>query len=84
MTPGKLIRMRQRTSAVVLPVLGIEDWPLLTPPASLGDVTVASLHGRPDHDLARALREWAPSVWIAWEQQHETIQRWVQTLLAAG
>jgi len=84
MTPGKLIRIRQRTSAVVLPVLGIEDWPLLTSPATFGDVTVASLHGRADHDLARALGEWAPSVWNAWNAQHTTIQRWVQILLTAG
>lgn len=80
---GQLTRLRRRTSSVVLPALGIGDWPLLPPPARHGDVTAATLHGIPDRDLGAALDGWPASAWAAWSHQHKTVRRWVDPLLAA-
>jgi hypothetical protein len=50
----------------------------LTPPASLGAVTVADVAGAatPDEHEER-VREWAKSAWCAWAEHHATVRRWV-------
>jgi hypothetical protein len=49
----------------------------LTPPVSMGTITVAHVReavGPSDH--VRLVREWAESVWGAWRDHHDTIRQW--------
>lgn len=50
----------------------------LTPPASLGALTVADVEPARDPDEhARLVRAWAESAWNAWAPHHPTIRTWL-------
>lgn len=56
----------------------------LSPPASLGDVTVADVVGVPSAEAHRAaVHGWARSVWEAWAEHHETVRGWASDLRLA-
>ncbi|MFI9818421.1 DUF5946 family protein [Saccharothrix variisporea] len=88
--PGpRAAQLRGRLSRVVLPRLGLDDWPLLDPPATLGTTTVAdlgsaldglpALHGVPDLDAVG--QRWAESVWSAWSARHDVVRGWAREAL---
>jgi hypothetical protein len=50
----------------------------LTPPESLGEVTVAAVAGAAAaHEHAERVRAWARSAWAAWSPHHPTVRSWV-------
>jgi len=50
----------------------------LTPPASLGAVTVADVRDAQDVEAhMTAVRRWAQSAWEAWSPHHATIRSWI-------
>jgi hypothetical protein len=50
----------------------------LTPPASLGPVTVSDVAGiATPHQHAERVRAWAQAAWSAWAEHHATVRRWV-------
>lgn len=58
-----------------------EHFTWLTPPPSLGLITVADVHKATTVEQHTLLvREWAASVWAAWSSHHETIRRWSPSL----
>jgi hypothetical protein len=61
---------RGRMSRTVLPRRGLDDWPYLPPPATLGTVTVAN--------AGLDLESWAKSVWTAWSAHHGTVRNWAE------
>lgn len=80
-TTGRaLSRARQRTSAVVLPAFGLDEWPWLEPPARLGRVTVADLHAASADELPALARAWPAEVWAAWHQHHAVVGCWSRHL----
>ncbi|MFG2053445.1 DUF5946 family protein, partial [Micromonospora sp. NPDC048930] len=81
---GQVQRLRQRVSASVLPILGMDDWPLLTPPDHYGELTVPVLRNLPDDEFVPSLADWPGCVWSAWEHQHGTVRVWTDALLDAG
>ncbi len=49
----------------------------LTPPASLGNMTVADVHKAKDvNEHMQRVRAWAESAWAAWSPHHATIRAW--------
>ena len=49
----------------------------LTPPESMGDVTVLDVRAARDlTEHERQVRAWAESVWEAWSPHHETVREW--------
>ena len=57
------------------------EYPWLTPPAFLGDVTVRHvLAARNASEHADEVERWARSVWAAWAGQHAAVREWVGTL----
>jgi hypothetical protein len=54
-----------------------KDFIWLDPPTPLGKITIIDIHKAKDHSEHNALvREWAMSVWRAWEPHHPMIRRW--------
>jgi hypothetical protein len=56
-----------------------DDFSWLEPPENRGDITVIDVAGA--HDLeehTELVRDWARSVWEAWEQHHSTLEQWTQ------
>ncbi len=52
------------------------DW--LTPPSSMGALTVADVHQAGDaQEHARLVRKWAEATWSAWSQHHPRIRNWL-------
>ncbi len=50
----------------------------LTPPESLGVVTVADVRAVSSaRDHTQRVRDWAESAWTAWSPHHETIRAWL-------
>ncbi|WP_274534519.1 DUF5946 family protein [Micromonospora sp. CB01531] len=82
-TAVQLQRLRPRVSATVLPTLGMDDWPLLTPPDDYGELTVAVLWNLPDDEFGPSLADWPGCVWSAWQHQHATVRVWTDALLEA-
>nr|WP_089009194.1 DUF5946 family protein [Micromonospora viridifaciens] len=81
---GQVQRLRPRVSAAVLPTLGMDEWPLFTPPDHYGELTVAVLWNLPDDEFGASLADWPGCVWSAWEHQHATVRVWTDALLGAG
>jgi hypothetical protein len=54
----------------------------LTPPSSLGAITVVELWKTRSTEEHRKIADaWARSAWQAWAQHHETIRKWLQESL---
>jgi len=54
-----------------------KDFIWLEPPRPLGSMTIVDIHKAKDHSEHNALvRDWAVSVWKAWEPHHAMIRRW--------
>jgi len=56
----------------------------LTPPSSLGEITVVDVRGSTspaEHD--QKVRAWARSTWSAWAPHHDTIREWISSFLEA-
>ena len=52
----------------------------LTPPASLGAVTVADVQRAENVEAhMAAVRRWADSAWQAWAPHHSTVRDWIPT-----
>lgn len=77
-----LHRLRGRTSARVLPLLDIDEWPALTPPNSWGPLNAASLLALPVDRLGDVVRGWPSQVWCGWAAYHDVVRTWAALLLA--
>jgi len=80
--PGSAARRRGRTSATVLPRLGLPDWPYLAPPAGPAAVTaidVLAVTRTPDGPLLA--RAWLETAWAAWQDHHSAVRSWAQATL---
>lgn len=77
MPARKVSTLRGRMSQTVLPHLRLSDWPYLTPPRTLGTVTVADVNVSGDQSAYQlTIERWAGTVWTAWTEHHGTIRRW--------
>jgi hypothetical protein len=75
--PEQASARRNRISALVLPRMGLADWPYLAPPADRGSVTAANVYAAADSpELTAVLMAWTQSAWTAWAAHHETIRTW--------
>lgn len=72
------IEMARATSAIQAAVEHKERYIWLTPPPSLGSITVADIHRAQDAaEHEKLVRAWAESAWTAWSPHHATIQNWL-------
>ena len=56
-----------------------DDFSWLEPPANRGDITVVDVAEARDLDEHTELvRDWARSVWQAWEKHHPTLEQWTK------
>ena len=76
-SPERASARRSRTSERVLPAVGLQDWPYLTPPADLGAVTTAEVHAAEGAEqFSERLTGWARSAWVAWSAHHDLVRTW--------
>jgi hypothetical protein len=60
-----------------------KDWPRFTPPAHVGDVTIADVMLAPAGDERDAmLRRWCQSVWDAWSDEHARVRELLERVMA--
>jgi hypothetical protein len=53
----------------------------LTPPRSLGELTVVDVQAAASTDEHREkVHAWADSAWAAWAEHHDTIRTWVASI----
>jgi hypothetical protein len=72
---AELPRLRQRLAAPK------RIFPWLTPPTSLGDVTVLDVHAAETPEAHRApVDRWAQSAWEAWSPYHAQVRAWADEL----
>ena len=69
---------RSATKALASAVGNKGRYSWLTPPSSLGEITVVDVAGAatPDEHLKR-VRAWAASAWAAWRPHHDTVRGWL-------
>lgn len=73
--PLELPRLRQRLAAPD------RVFPWLTPPASVGEVTVLDVHAASTPEAHRAMVDrWARSAWAAWTPHHDQVRAWADEL----
>ena len=54
----------------------------LTPPSSLGDITVVDVGGwASPTEHGEQVRAWAESTWSAWAEHHATVREWASSML---
>jgi hypothetical protein len=54
------------------------EFPWLTPPPTLGEVTVLDVRDATDlADHTARVERWARSVWAAWSAHHQTVRKWL-------
>ncbi len=72
------LKMEQANEAMLTITKTKEHFIWLTPPASLGSVTVADVHKTDNAEQHKHLVElWAASVWAAWSPHHPVIYSWL-------
>lgn len=55
------------------------EW--LSPPASMGPLTVADVHAAESPEKHRRIvRAWADSAWSAWSDRHPTVRAWLSEI----
>ena len=82
---ARMPELRQRMSATVLPRLGLDDWPYLARPESLGAVTVADVRKAVEIDaFAETVNGWSAAAWQAWWAHHEVVRRFAHAALGGA
>jgi hypothetical protein len=71
-----VVRRRTTLSSTILTRLGLDDWPFLEPPTSVGDITAADVLAAAGAGDGRLFKEWASAVWSAWSSHHATARTW--------
>jgi Family of unknown function (DUF5946) len=71
-----------RANAAMLAITAKKhDYPWLTPPASLGPLSVRNaLAATTPHEHSAAVEQWARAVWAAWAPHHATVRSWCDAL----
>ncbi|HEX4039426.1 MAG TPA: DUF5946 family protein [Acidobacteriaceae bacterium] len=74
----------ERANAAMLTItLKKNDYPWLTPPSTLGSLTVRHpLAAAIPEEHAERVEQWAHAVWTAWAEHHPTVRRWCAAIEA--
>jgi hypothetical protein len=57
-----------------------DDFPVLQPRQTRGELTIASMVGATDlGDYEKRARDWARCVWATWSHEHGRIRRWLES-----
>lgn len=73
----RALRPENANAAIVWASRRNRDFTWLSPPSSLGELTIIHvLDARDPEEHIRRVGEWARSVWGAWSSHHETIRYW--------
>ena len=72
----RLDTIRPRLSRLILPKLGLSDWPLLQQPSGMASVTVVSLTENTITNFDDEVYKWRLSVWELWEFEHARVREW--------
>lgn len=81
LTPAKATRTRGRASRILLPSLGLDDWPALDAPERRGRITIVDVAAADGRDLPSVVSRWGEDVWQAWSAQHGTVRGWARTVV---
>jgi hypothetical protein len=72
------VEMGQATKIIQQAAKDKERFVWLTPPASMGALTIADIHPAKDpQEHARLVHQWARSAWSAWSEHHPTFRKWL-------
>lgn len=72
------VNIKRATLAMKSAVEHKDSYAWLTPPESMGSVTVADVHQAKDaKEHIRLVRTWATSAWTAWSLHRATIESWL-------
>jgi Family of unknown function (DUF5946) len=75
------LQMNQANAAMLVITKTKDHFTWLTPPVSLGSITVADVHQTATAEQhKRLVRLWAASVWAAWLPHHSVIYGWLPKL----
>ena len=58
------------------------DWPWLTPPASMGPLTIVDVAAAPEPGRVAVLENWVQGAWVAWSEHHEAVRDRSQAMAA--
>jgi hypothetical protein len=74
----KGVDLRRANALIKAAAESEQKYTWLTPPASLGAITVADVYKARDADEhERLVRAWAAAAWDAWAPHHATIRSWL-------
>ena len=74
----KSVELDQASQILGLAAKQKERYEWLSPPASMGAVTVADVHRATDaSEHVRLVRQWAEAAWTAWAEHHGVIREWL-------
>ena len=72
------VEMSQATKIIEQAARQKERFAWLSPPSSMGALSIAEVHRAADaQDHARLVDQWARSAWSAWSEHHAVIRRWL-------
>ena len=72
------LELHQATKAIQQAAKNNDRFEWLTPPTSMGSLTVADVHrARNAEEHAQRVRQWAASAWSAWSEHHPTFRKWL-------
>jgi hypothetical protein len=83
-SPYEATRTRTLIGGTVLAALGLDDWPLLSPPDRLGETTIADVALAADDDRSAVFARWVDDCWDAWSEHHTTVRGWVDVVTRSG
>lgn len=75
---------RSSAGAIVLPGLGIDDWPFLEPPLIPAEVTIVDVASAPEGTERAAVARWIYAAWSQWAEHHETVRAWAELMVPAA
>lgn len=76
------VEMNQATEIIQRATRYKERFVWLTPPSSMGDLTIAEIHPAKDKtEHVRLVWEWGQSAWSAWSDHHPRFREWLQQSL---
>ncbi len=83
LTPQRVSQVRQTMSARVLPRVGLDGWPYLAPPESVGRITVAEVFGAVGSvDFDDVAQQWTIEAWNAWGEHHAAVRGFAMAALS--
>lgn len=78
--PHRAVHARARATRTVRAATGLDDWPVLAPPADRGTTTLVDV-ARSRGQVEAVFWRWVEDCWGAWHEHHPVVRSWAEGLL---